>query len=147
MTAAQLLDATRLAGRLPGVRDLRRLVVDIAAGCESELELWGYRNVFAVPGLDHAVRQRVIVVVGQTYRADLAYEAERVLIELHGRAYHAAPDQWARDIARDLALATIGWQTVRLSHARLTGDVAAVRRDVLAVLAARRAVMRGALAS
>lgn len=134
--------AVASARRTRGVAELRRLVADVLAGCESELELYGYRAVFDVPGLRHAVRQLTIRVGGVTYRADLAYETERVIVELDGRAYHASPAQWSRDIARDLALATVGWQTVRLSHARLMTDVDGVRRDVLAVLAARRASAR-----
>jgi very-short-patch-repair endonuclease len=121
-----------------GVRELRQLVGQVLAGCESELELWGYTNVFAVPGLDHAIRQHPVCVGRRDYRLDLAFEAERVAVELDGRAYHAKPDQWERDIARDLALATAGWQTIRLSHRRLTYDVDGCRRDVLAVLDARR---------
>lgn len=123
---------------LRGVRELRCLVGQIAAGCESELELWGYTEVFAVPGLRHAVRQRSVRVGSRRFRLDLAFEEERVAVELDGRAYHSSREQWERDIARDLALATAGWQTIRLSHRRLTDDVAGCRRDVLAVLQARR---------
>lgn len=123
---------------LLGRRDLRHLVSQIVAGCESELELWGYTGVFAVPGFQHAVRQLSVRVGANTYRLDLAFEEERVAVELDGRAFHAERGQWERDIARDLALATAGWQTVRLSHRRLTQDVQGCRRDVLAVLAARR---------
>jgi very-short-patch-repair endonuclease len=123
---------------LRGMRDLRLLVGQLVAGCESELELWGYTGVFAVPGLRHAIRQRPVRIGDRTFRLDLAFEEERVAVELDGRAFHAERDQWERDIARDLALATAGWQTVRLSHRRLTQDVEGCRRDVLAVLAARR---------
>lgn len=123
---------------IAGRRELLELVHLILAGCESELELWGYLDVFNVPGLDDAARQIRVVVDGNVYRLDVAYEAERLAVELDGREFHAGTDQWERDIARDLALATIGWQTIRLSHRRLHGDVAGCRRDVLAVRAARR---------
>lgn len=121
-----------------GIRSFRELVGLVLSGCESEIELWGYRNVFAVPGLDDAVRQKVMRVAGKTYRIDLAYEQERLAVELDGRAYHSGREQWERDIRRDLDLATIGWQTLRLSHSRLTRDVAGCRRDVLSARAARR---------
>jgi very-short-patch-repair endonuclease len=123
---------------LKGVRDLRALLGLLLAGCESELELWGYTDVFNVPGLNDAARQRVVRVGDRTYRLDMAYEAEMLAVELDGRAYHASPAQWERDIARDLELAKIGWQTIRLSQFRLTHDVDGCRRDVLAVRAARR---------
>lgn len=140
----RVISVRRLAGLaesawwLAQVASLRDVVSMILAGCESELELWGYSNVFDVPGLDDAIRQRVVHVGGQSYRLDMAYEAEMLAVELDGRAFHASPAQWERDIRRDLALATAGWQTIRFSHARLTSDVAGCRRDVLAVRSARR---------
>jgi very-short-patch-repair endonuclease len=120
------------------VRGLRELVSLLVAGCESELELWGYTGVFNVPGLQDATRQRVVRVGAEVYRLDMAYDEEMLDVELDGRAFHASPEQWQRDIKRDLALATIGWQTIRLPHRRLFGDVDGCRRDVLAVRAARR---------
>jgi very-short-patch-repair endonuclease len=114
---------------------LLSLAAALAAGVESELELWGYSDVFAVPGLDHVRRQVRVAGRIASYRLDMAYVHERVAVELDGRRYHASTAQWERDIARDLDLATQGWQTVRLSHQRLTSDPEGCRRDVLAVLA------------
>lgn len=131
---AEIASNTRLTGR----RQLDQLVGLLEAGCESELELWGHLSVFSVRGLNHAQQQFPLQVRGRNFRADLAYEDEKLIVELDGRAYHASSDQWERDIQRDAALATIGWQTVRFSHRRLTGDVPGVRREVLAILAARR---------
>jgi very-short-patch-repair endonuclease len=127
------------AASLPGRAHLRRLLDCIQAGCRSELELWGYLGVFNVRGLCGAVRQRLVRVHGRTYYLDMAYEPERLAVELDGRAYHASAAQWERDIRRDMALASAGWQTVRFSHRRLTTDVAGRRRDLHRVLAARRA--------
>lgn len=138
LTTEHLRRALNAAPRLAERAELVRLVDLLSAGCESELELWGYTRVFDAPGLRHAVRQRVIRVRGASYRLDMGYEDEQLAVELDGRRYHADRRQWERDIKRDLALATIGWQTVRLSHERLTRDVEGCRRDVLAVLAARR---------
>lgn len=133
----ELLAVAAGAGKLAGIGELRGLAEAISAGCRSELELWGYRDVFDVSGLRHAVRQRGVRVGGRRYLLDMAYEEERVAVELDGRAYHASADQWERDIRRDLALATLGWQTIRLSHRRLTTDPDGCRRDVLSVLANR----------
>lgn len=137
-TPAELRDALTFAPNLRRRRSLEMLIELVAAGCESELELWGYLNVFDVPGLRHAERQRWLHVGGRRFRADMLYDAERLIVELDGRSYHSSPDQWERDCARDLALAKVGWQTIRLSHRRLTTDVAGCRRDVLAVLGERR---------
>lgn len=137
-TLDALTSAVDAIGRQPGLAQLRSLVGAISAGCHSELELWGYLHVFDVPGLRGARRQLPVRVGGHTYYLDQAYEAELVAVELDGRAYHASAEHWERDIRRDLALATIGWQTIRLSHRPLTTDVAGCRRDVLSVLATRR---------
>jgi hypothetical protein len=134
----RLVQATETAFWIPGVREFRELVALVLAGCESPLELYGYTDVFDVPGLRDATRQRVVRVGDKTYRMDIAYDDEMLNVELDGRAYHSSPRQWERDIARDLAVATIGWQTIRLSHERLFGDAAGCQRDVLAVRAARR---------
>ncbi|MCU1659822.1 MAG: uncharacterized protein JWO57_4478 [Pseudonocardiales bacterium] len=91
------------ATRLPGRRHLGRLVEMLAAGCHSELELWGYPDVFDVPGLRDRVRQRRVQVGGRSYSVDLAFDEQRLAVELDGRDYHASPAQWERDIRRDLA--------------------------------------------
>lgn len=138
ISAARLREACELAWWVRDARGLRSLASMVLGGCESQLELWGYTSVFDIPGLDDGYRQLTLRIGAKAYRVDLAYEAERLAVEIDGRAYHASPAQWDRDIARDLALATIGWQTIRFSHARLVGDVDGCRRDVFAVRAARR---------
>lgn len=138
VTPAELRAA---AGRASGMRGRAKLVqlIDLLeAGCESELEIWGFLGVFGVPGLDHGTRQRVFRIGGRTYRVDLAYEEERVAVELDGDHFHSTREQRERDRVRDADFATIGWLTLRFSHERLHSDVAGVRRDTLRALAARR---------
>jgi very-short-patch-repair endonuclease len=142
VSPARLANAAESAWWVKGARDLRELVALVLAGCESELELWGYTHVFDVPELNDARRQVVVRIDGETYRLDMAYDEEMLNVELDGRAYHSSPAQWERDIARDLAVAKLGWQTIRLPHARMFGDVLGVRRDVLAVREARRRLPR-----
>jgi very-short-patch-repair endonuclease len=138
LSRSRLQDEADAAWWIRGVKELRDLVSLVLAGCESQLELWGYLRVFNVPGLDDAGRQREIRIGGRVYWLDMIYEAEKLNVELDGRAFHSSTDQWERDIARDLVLAKLGWQTIRLSHARLHGDVEGVRQDVLAVREVRR---------
>ncbi len=125
---------TRLAGR----QQLERLTALLAAGCESELEIWGLLQVFDVPGLRHGKRQLVLRTPAGSFRVDLGFEAERVAFELDGRRFHSSPADRERDLRRDAALATIDWLTVRLSWERMHDDVVGCRRDALAILAARR---------
>lgn len=91
-----------------------------------------------MPGLSHAVRQKVFRIGAATYRTDLAYEEERVVVELDGERFHSTCEQRERDRVRDVAFATIDWLTLRYSHARLHRDVRGVRRDTLRTLEARR---------
>lgn len=138
VTAAGLRAAVDQLARLPGRRDLLALTGLLEAGCESELEIWGYLDVFSVPGLDHGIRQHTVRVGSRSFRVDLAFEDEKVAVELDGERYHSSPIQRERDRRRDAALATDGWLTLRFSHSRLHGDVAGCRRDTLATLASRR---------
>jgi very-short-patch-repair endonuclease len=134
----ELRSATARLVRLPGRRELLRLIDLLDAGCQSELEIWGYLSVFSSPGLDHARRQLSVHAGGRTYRLDLAYEAGRVAVELDGDRFHSTPEQRERDRRRDAALAAIGWVTLRFSHRRLHRDVAGCRRDTLQTLGRRR---------
>ena len=124
--------------RLPGRRELGRLVDLVAAGCQSELEIWGLLGVFDVPGLRQAVRQRPVSVGGATYYLDLAYDDERVAVELDGDRFHSTRRARDRDRRRDAALAGVGWLTLRFSYDRLTTDVDGCRHDTLRTLASRR---------
>jgi very-short-patch-repair endonuclease len=124
--------------RLPGRRQLEGLAALLAAGCESELEIWGLLEVFDFPGLRHGRRQLVVRTPAGSFRVDLGYEAERVAFELDGHRFHSSRADRERDLRRDAALATIDWLTVRLSWERMHDDVAGCRRDALAILAARR---------
>jgi very-short-patch-repair endonuclease len=138
VTPGDLGDAAAPLVRLPGRREFLRLVDQLDAGCESELEIWGFTDVFDVAGLRHARRQLVVAAAGHRYRLDLAYEAEKVAVELDGAASHSSPVQRERDRRRDAELAGAGWLTLRYGTRRLHEDVAGCRRDTLAALAARR---------
>jgi very-short-patch-repair endonuclease len=138
ITPAEFASAADRAIGMRGRAQLLRLATLLDAGCESELEIWGYLGVFNIAGLDHAVRQKVVHVNGREYRLDLAYEAERVAVELDGERYHSSREQRERDRRRDSALATIDWLTLRYSHERLHLDVRGCRRDTSQTLASRR---------
>jgi very-short-patch-repair endonuclease len=135
---AELAAALHTLTHLPGRAALAELVGLLAAGCESELEIWGHLRVFTGPGLNHGVRQRLVRTPERNYRLDLAYEAEQVAVELDGERYHSTREQRERDRRRDAALAALGWLTLRFSHRRLHRDPAGCRRDTLATLATRR---------
>jgi very-short-patch-repair endonuclease len=137
-TRAALAATLRVTTRLPHRAEFDELLRLLDDGCESELEIWGYLDVFDFPGLRHGTRQLLAETPAGRFRTDLGYEAERVAIELDGARYHSSREQRERDMRRDAAFASIDWLTLRFSHHRLHHDVPGCRRDTLAALAARR---------
>ena len=69
---------------------------------------------------------------------DIAVEEVLLGIELDGRRHHDGPGEVERDRRRDVALAALGWQTLRFSGHRLYNDPAGVLAETLAVVEARR---------
>jgi hypothetical protein len=106
---------------LPGRYELTRLLSLLAAGCRSELELWGHDHVFAGPGTP-PVERNVPMRIGQrTVYLDVYCRQARVNVELDGSKWHTlAPDR-ERDARRDSALATMDIMVVRFTHDRLVG--------------------------
>jgi very-short-patch-repair endonuclease len=72
------------------------------------------------------------------YRPDAVWEAEKVMVELDGRAVHATHRNFESDRARDRALAAAGWIVIRITWRQLRDEPHAVAQDLAAVLEARR---------
>ena len=143
MCTASALDAElALRPRLTGRAEFRRLIGLLADGCQSELEVWGCLQVLRAPGMPPFVQQRQVLVAGRRVFLDAAYDEVLLAVELDGAAWHGSRDQRERDIRRDALVATLGWQTLRFSHRRLTRDAQACRREILAVHDARRRLFR-----
>jgi hypothetical protein len=124
-----------------GVSAARELVALVVAGCESELEMYGYNSVFNVPELADAQRQLVLHVGARSFRLDMAFEEEMLDVELDGAKYHSG-EQREKDIKRDRLLAKISWQTLRFSHDQLHSDPLGCCAEVIEVRAARRRFLR-----
>lgn len=123
--------------RLAGRRNLALLIDKLAAGCRSELELWGYDRVFSDLG---PLRWQVPVRVpyGTVY-LDVYDERTSTNFELDGAKHHAGPADRERDLRRDAALAEQGITVVRFTHDRLTEMPLEVREQIRAILRTRRA--------
>jgi very-short-patch-repair endonuclease/predicted transcriptional regulator of viral defense system len=129
--------------RLAGRAELARLIGLLADGCQSELEIWGCLQVLRAPGMPAFVQQRRVVVNGEAFLLDAAYDEVKLAVEMDGAAWHASRQQRERDIRRDALLATIGWQTLRFGFNRMTTAAEACRRDIRAAYEARRALFNG----
>jgi very-short-patch-repair endonuclease len=129
------------APRLAGRADLVRLLDLLADGCLSPLEIWGHQHVFTAPGMPPFRRQVRVRVGTRSVYMDVYAEQEMVNFELDGASVHGDRRQREVDLRRDALLATLGILVVRFTHRRLVYETGAVRDEVLAILASRRAVV------
>jgi very-short-patch-repair endonuclease len=63
-------------------------------------------------------------------------------VELDGAAHHTSAEDRAKDLARDRALAALGWVVLRFTYADVLRDPDGVRAKVLEVYRARQAQLR-----
>jgi very-short-patch-repair endonuclease len=126
---------------LRGRAALLRLIVLLADGCQSELEIWGCLQVLRGPGMPAFVQQRRVAVGGEVFVVDAAYDEVKLAVEMDGAAWHGSREQRERDIRRDALLATIGWQTLRFGFRQMTSAPDGCRRDIRAAYDARRRLM------
>jgi very-short-patch-repair endonuclease len=124
--------------RLPGRGELRELIGLLADGCRSELEIWGCLQVLRGPDMPVFVQQREVVVAGERFFLDAAYDEVLLAVEMDGAAWHGSREQRESDIRRDALVATAGWQTLRFGYTRMTAEPTACRRDIRATYLARR---------
>lgn len=127
---------------LEGRAQLLALLGLLRAGCHSELELWGYRYVFDSPLLPPSQAQVPVRLGQRTVYLDRWYVQERVDVELDGAKWHSGDAQRERDLRRDAALAALGIQVVRFSHARLTAGPQDAQLELRDILLARRRQLR-----
>lgn len=107
--------------RIPRREFLRAVLTDVADGACSALE-HGYLTLVERPhGLPTAERQVRESVRGTIYR-DVRYAAYGVDLELDGRLFHDDARARNADLARDLASATSGRQSVRLGWGQVFGS-------------------------
>ncbi|MFC7710501.1 endonuclease domain-containing protein [Micromonospora lupini] len=138
-TPERLAETLDSAPKLIGRATFRTLLTRLADGCRSPLEIWGHEHVFTGPAMP-AFRRQVPMRLGRrTVYLDMFAERERVNIELDGATTHGDPRQREIDLRRDALLATVGILVVRFAHRRLVHEADDVRRETLAILAARRA--------
>jgi restriction endonuclease-like protein len=118
---------------LPGRAALVDLLVLVAGGSHSELEIWGLLHVLDVPGLPPCLRQHEVRLPHARAFLDAAWPEAMLAVELDGAAFHGSAEARERDLRRDAALAALGWLVLRFSYQRLTRDPVGCRREIQAV--------------
>jgi REase_MTES_1575 len=122
-----------------GHRALAQAIELAAAGCESELEAMGVLSVFTHRSVPPSIGQFAVSVEGRRRKLDRAWPEVCLAVELDGARFHTDPEARQRDLARDAALASIGWLVLRFTYADVLRDPDGVRARVLAVYAMRAA--------
>ena len=137
--AQRLLRELDRGYRPSGATEMRRLFELLALGVHSELEAWGHEHVFLDARLPPSRAQvPVRLMTGRVVYLDRLFEAEKVVVELDGDAYHSSREQRDRDSRRDAELAALGYLTIRISHRRLVSAPDAFVNELMNVLTARR---------
>jgi len=114
-------------------RLLTELLLEVAEGAESPLELRYLRDVERAHGLPHGKRQRRTSSPG---RRDVLYLEHGLVVELDGRLGHVGEGRF-RDMARDNAALLEQLTTMRYGFGDVAGSPCLVAAQVAQVLAQR----------
>ncbi len=142
VTPALLDDALAERPNVAGRRLLRQTIDLIADGCQSELEAHGVLNVFRHRSLPQSVGQYRVDLPTGRIRLDRAWPEVKLAVELDGARYHTSAEDRRKDLARDTALAAVGWVVLRFTYAEVLRDPEGVRAKILEVYSTRRAQLR-----
>jgi very-short-patch-repair endonuclease len=128
-----LAQAIEAGGRRPGTGRARRALQRYLPGSEdrrSWLETQFQSHQLEDPRLPTPRYNRWL----HGYEIDVLWVEQRVTLELDGRPYHVAVENFDRDRAKDRTLTRHRWRPVRVSDAEWEHDRAHVLGDLYAVL-------------
>ena len=134
LTPSILRDALNDRQRHPNRALLEALLIDVAEGIESPLELRYLRQVERAHGLPEGDRQRYRG--GLRHRTDVGYDEWALLVELDGRRGHEGMGRF-RDYRRDNAFALRQLVTLRYGWFDVVNRPCEVARQVALVLQSR----------
>ncbi len=124
--------------RLRGATQLRRTIRFLAEGTRSEAErrLAVLMRQAGISGWAANLRVRA---GGRAYVLDLAFERERITVEVDSRAFHTDADAFQRDRTRQNDLVAAGWTVLRFTWEDIVDRPADVVRRIRGILARRAA--------
>ncbi|MEP7055107.1 MAG: DUF559 domain-containing protein, partial [Actinomycetota bacterium] len=128
-----------LVAAVPGTRSrpaLLALLGHVAGGSHSEAEL-RLLEVVRAAGLPEPVRQLRVRIGSRSAYLDLAFEPQRVAIEVDGRRWHFCAEQRSADIRRDVRLSAAGWLVLRFLYEQIVDEPRWVADRIAETLAAR----------
>jgi len=119
--------------QLPARAALAELLGFISAGCQSELEIRGLRDVVSIPGLPAPLLQYRVDLPDGPVQLDAAWPELRIAVEFDGAAFHGRLVDRERDLRRDAALAALGWVVLRFGYRDVTERPHVCRARLIAV--------------
>ena len=119
--------------QLPQRAALLDLLGFLSAGCQSELEIRGLRDVLSVPGLSAPHLQYRVDLPTGPVRLDAAWPELKIAVEFDGAAFHGSLGARERDLRRDAALAALGWVVLRFGYRDVTRRPEVCRAQIAAV--------------
>lgn len=136
VTLETLNEALRLTRKRRGNAERWRVLLDSRADPWSRAERLTHR-LYRGAGIDGWVGNlKVVVPDWATYYLDLAFERQRLAIEVDGRETHDNADAFETDRERQNALVIAGWTVVRFTWTMITEDPDYVLWATRAALAA-----------
>lgn len=100
-------------------------------------------DVFDRFGVTGWIANRAIVVGGSVIIPDIAFDAERLIVELNGYEFHSGRLAFERDQRRTAALMREGWAVLTLTWDMVVHHPEWVIRTLADIRAERRAYLRG----
>ena len=125
--------------RRRGAATIRTILAADRVGVEitrSELEV-RFLDLLDGTGLERPRMNAALELDGSWVEVDCLWPAQRLIVELDGRAAHATTRAFERDRLRDRALQAAGWRVVRVTWRQLHDDPEGVTADIRRLLAGR----------
>ena len=82
---------------------------------------------------DHGIPRPQVNAQVEGFEVDFVWPDARLIVETDGRSYHATPEAFERDRARDARLTAAGWRVVRFTERQVREEAGAVA-DLLRIL-------------
>ncbi len=136
-TLGALVERVEASKNKPGVKDLRLLLREFeGAGGPTESELEArVLDLIVSNGLPRPRTQRVVWSHRQVRRVDFCFEAQRVVIEADGYAFHASVDCFEDDRRRNNQLLLKGFRVLHWTWAALKERPEELLNELFALLA------------
>ncbi|MDN4483484.1 DUF559 domain-containing protein [Demequina lignilytica] len=134
---AAIAEASSGRGKVPQRAELLAILGEFIDGAQSPGEVMARREVFRHRRYDEFERQVPVVGDGRGRPVDMLHRRARLAVEIDSEAYHGAPEDVARDHARDVELSALGYQTVRYRFRDLRDRPEWCRRTLDRIVAVR----------